>query len=55
MAGHGTPGAGGADTPPGRGSPTRREDLMRLLNSFEDVPAGPGAMSPARLREALRL
>jgi hypothetical protein len=35
--------------------PTRREDLMRLLNSFEEVPVSPGTMSPARLREALRL
>ncbi len=35
--------------------PTRREDLVRLLNSFENRPVGPGAMSPARLREALRL
>ena len=35
--------------------PTRREELVRLLNSFESMPAGPGAMSPARLRAALRL
>ncbi len=35
--------------------PTRREDLVRLLNSFDPLPAGPGAMSPARLREALHL
>lgn len=35
--------------------PTRREELVRLLNSFDSVPAGPGAMSPARLRAALRL
>jgi len=37
------------------GDPTRREDLLRLLNSFENMPVGPGAMSPARLREALRI
>ena len=35
--------------------PTRREELVRLLNSFDSTPAGPGAMSPARLRAALRL
>jgi hypothetical protein len=35
--------------------PTRREELVRLLNSFDSMPAGPGAMSPARLRAALRL
>jgi len=37
------------------GDPTRREDLVRLLHSFESMPSGPGAMSPARLRAALRL
>jgi hypothetical protein len=35
--------------------PTRRDELVRLLNSFDSMPDGPGAMSPARLRAALRL
>jgi hypothetical protein len=35
--------------------PTRREELVRLLDSFDSMPAGPGAMSTARLRAALRL
>ncbi|MDA0252437.1 MAG: SEC-C domain-containing protein [Actinobacteria bacterium] len=34
--------------------PTRRPDLIRLLDSFPDIDA-PGAMSPARLRAALEL
>jgi len=34
--------------------PTRRPDLIRLLDTFPDVEA-PGAMSPARLRAALGL
>jgi hypothetical protein len=34
--------------------PTRRPDLIRLLDTFPDIDA-PGAMSPARLRAALGL
>ncbi len=34
--------------------PTRRPDLIRLLETFPDTGA-PGAMSPARLRKALGL
>jgi len=34
--------------------PTRRPDLIRLLDTFPDVEA-PGSMSPARLRAALGL
>lgn len=34
--------------------PTRREDLIRLLDSFPET-GYPGSMSPARLREALGL
>ncbi|MGF2945127.1 SEC-C metal-binding domain-containing protein [Mycobacterium sp. Lab-001] len=35
--------------------PTRRPDLIRLLDSFPPDTGRPGAMSPARLREALGL
>lgn len=35
--------------------PTRRPDLIRLLDSFPDHPDDPGAMSPRRLRAALDL
>ena len=35
--------------------PTRREDLIRLLDSFAGFAQGPGTMSPTRLRRALRL
>ena len=35
--------------------PTRREDLIRLLDSFDGFAQGPGTMSPTRLRRALRL
>jgi hypothetical protein len=35
--------------------PTRREDLIRLLASFDHLPGGPGAMDPNRLRVALDL
>ena len=34
--------------------PTRRPDLIRLLDSFPQT-GGPGTMSPARLRVALGL
>lgn len=34
--------------------PTRRDDLIRLLDTFPDTDA-PGAMNPTRLREALGL
>jgi len=35
--------------------PTRRPDLIRLLDSFPEADGRPGAMSPARLRVALGL
>ncbi len=35
--------------------PTRRPDLIRLLDSFPEDDGTPGAMSPARLRAALGL
>ena len=35
--------------------PTRRPDLIRLLDSFPQDDSHPGAMSPARLRAALGL
>ena len=35
--------------------PTRREDLLRLLHSFEGFPTGPGTMDVSRLRAALQL
>lgn len=35
--------------------PTRRDDLVRLLDSFERYPKGPGTMDPHRLRAALDL
>ena len=35
--------------------PTRRPDLIRLLDSFPQDTGGPGTMSPARLRVALGL
>jgi len=35
--------------------PTRRPDLIRLLDSFPEDNGQPGVMSPARLREALGL
>lgn len=35
--------------------PTRRPDLIRLLDSFPEDTGQPGAMSPARLRAALGL
>lgn len=35
--------------------PTRRPDLIRLLDSFPEDDGRPGAMSPARLRAALGL
>jgi hypothetical protein len=35
--------------------PTRREDLIRLLASFDRFSGGPGAMDPNRLRTALDL
>ncbi len=35
--------------------PTRREDLLRLLNSFDGSAAGPGTMDVSRLRAALKL
>jgi len=35
--------------------PTRREDLVRLLASFEDGEESPMTMSPRRLRAALGL
>ncbi len=37
------------------GDPTRREDLLRLLSSFEGFPSGPGTMDVSRLRAALKL
>ena len=37
------------------GDPTRREDLLRLLRSFEGFTSGPGTMDVARLRDALKL
>ncbi|TCO53129.1 SEC-C metal-binding domain-containing protein [Actinocrispum wychmicini] len=47
LAGH-TPREAAAD-------PTRRGDLIRLLDSFPDDPDTPGAMNPDRLRRALDL
>lgn len=35
--------------------PTRREDVIRLLNSFDDLPSDPGSMDASRLRTALNL
>lgn len=35
--------------------PTRRPDLIRLLDSFPEDTGQPGTMSPARLRAALGL
>jgi hypothetical protein len=37
------------------GDPTRRPDLIRLLDSFPEDDGQPGTMSPARLRAALGL
>lgn len=47
LAGH-TPRQAAAD-------PTRRDDLIRLLDSFPNHPDQPGLMSPDRLRAALDL
>lgn len=47
LAGH-TPRQAAAD-------PTRRDDLIRLLDSFPSHPDQPGLMSPDRLRAALSL
>ncbi|MBP2324573.1 tetratricopeptide (TPR) repeat protein [Kibdelosporangium banguiense] len=47
LAGH-TPRQAAAD-------PTRRGDLIRLLNSFPADPGNPGVMNPDRLRNALGL
>jgi hypothetical protein len=47
LAGH-TPRQAAAD-------PTRRGDLVRLLNSFPSDQGNPGVMSPDRLRDALDL
>ena len=47
LAGH-TPRQAAAD-------PTRRDDLIRLLDSFPSRPGEPGLMNPDRLRAALDL
>jgi hypothetical protein len=39
----------------GDGIPTRRPDLIRLLESFPQDTGQPGTMSPSRLRAALGL
>lgn len=35
--------------------PTRRDDLLHLLDTFDDMPGNPGTMQPARIRAALGL
>ncbi|HET8590850.1 MAG TPA: SEC-C metal-binding domain-containing protein [Nakamurella sp.] len=49
------PALGGATPRQAADDPTRREDLVRLLDSFDDIDAGPGSMQPDRLRAALGL
>jgi hypothetical protein len=49
------PALGGATPRQAADDPTRREDLVRLLDSFDDIDAGPGAMQVSRLRAALGL
>ena len=49
------PALGGATPREALDDPTRREDLIRLLDSFDDMPTGPGAMSADRLRKTLGL
>ncbi len=49
------PALGGATPREAADDPTRRDDLVRLLESFDGYPSGPGAMSPDRLRAALGL
>lgn len=49
------PALGGLTPRQAAADPTRRDELIRLLNSFDDLPAGPGGMDPDRLRAALGL
>lgn len=49
------PALGGVTPRQAAADPTRRDDLLRLLASFDRFPSGPGAMDPARLRLLLDL
>lgn len=49
------PALGGATPRQAVDDPTRRDDLIRLLDSFDGMPGGPGSMRPDRLRVALGL
>lgn len=49
------PALGGVTPRQAAEDPTRRDDLLRLLDSFDRFPSGPGAMDPARLRRLLDL
>lgn len=50
------PALGGGHTPREcANDPTRRDDLIRLLDSLPEDNGQPGTMSPARLRRALGL
>jgi hypothetical protein len=49
------PALGGITPRQAADDPTRRGDLIRLLASFDDFPAGPGTMNVGRLRAALGL
>jgi hypothetical protein len=49
------PALGGATPRQAADDPTRRGDLIRLLDSFDDMSGGPGTMNVARLRSELGL
>ena len=49
------PALGGATPRQVADDPTRRGDLIRLLDSFDDMSGGPGTMNVARLRAELGL